>query len=111
MSKRYGRLVKSQGEVLNGMMVRYRDDVVAWMGERVRERVKARRDARGGAGSEVDEGEDVPDEKGAKNEGASDPDEVDESSGAGAKDEATGFGSSPQQGREDVVMTTEQGGA
>ncbi len=54
VSKRYGRLMKSEGEVVNGMMKRYRSEVTGWMDAMI-----ARRKAEAGSSSDEDEEEKV----------------------------------------------------
>jgi hypothetical protein len=61
VSKRYGRLVKSPGEVLNGMMLLHREEVVKWMADRINQR----KEAVGSTEEEdEDEGEDGDETKG-----------------------------------------------
>ncbi|EXJ55243.1 histone deacetylase 6/10 [Cladophialophora yegresii CBS 114405] len=132
-SKRYGRLVKSPAEVLNGMMLLHREEVVRWMTERIEQRREA-------MGSSEEEGEDDDDNEeddgeedstkadadgdndadAAKNgQASSDADTIDDPAVKGESGNGDGggivvsaAGASPLTGaplsRGDVVMTTEQ---
>ena len=83
VSKRYGQLLKSEGDVVNGMMIRYREEMMLWMDAMIR---KQRDRHRAEYGNSEDEDEDRDD--GVKGEKESDGDTIEDpavgADGAGA---------------------------
>ena len=126
VSKRYGRLMKSEGDVVNGMMVRYREPVTMWMDAMIRKR-RDRRRAEFGKSDDEDEEEGKADvtrvmEKESDGDTIDDPAVVAEGAGgfgiargpsAGVVEESVitvlaAPTAAPLPPRGDVVMTTEQ---
>ena len=123
VSKRYGTLKRSTGEVLNGMMISHRDEVFGWMGRRMEERREKIGDGEqreDNVGVVKREGNGDGDGDGGK-ERESDQDRVDDpAAGAESGNDAgngalgdplaaqTGLAASAQVSGGDVLMTTEQ---
>jgi histone deacetylase 6 len=118
VSKRYGKLLRGQGEILGELMTRHRDEVVGWIDARVAERKEAVRDAESDEAESAEEDIKLEAQAGGKSARVSDADTIDDPSlmgepgnDAGKPVEAAAFGSSfsPQASlhRSDVVMTTE----
>ncbi|OAP64896.1 hypothetical protein AYL99_00868 [Fonsecaea erecta] len=81
-SKRYGRLIKSDGEVLNQIMILHRDEAYEWMVDKI----KQRRDEMRGSSSELENTEDDYMMAGALQDG--DADQMGREKGKGKESDA-----------------------